>query len=157
MIRVTSLLRQIHPQFRNLMSMTTQSPSSMNMWDSSVARRVSIISWIQCLSELVNSTIQRSVQRVQATTTRQLAASTKKYARAWYCIPSPTHSFFPGLKPSLSANPSHCSPSFLVLKYSLGLRGFRGLFAFISEHICFLLLVFFLFLHFLVVGFRAVD
>ena len=25
-------------------------------------------------------------------------------------IPSPTHSFFPGLKPSFSANPSHCSP-----------------------------------------------
>ena len=28
-------------------------------------------------------------------------------------IPSPTHSFIPGLKPSFSANPSHCSPSFL--------------------------------------------
>ena len=27
-------------------------------------------------------------------------------------IPSPTHSFIPGLKPSFSANPSHCSPSF---------------------------------------------
>ena len=134
MIRVTSLLRQIHPQFRNLMSMTTQSPSSMNMWDSSVARRVSIISWIQCLSELVNSTIQRSVQRVQATTTRQLAASTKKYARASYCSlfhhPSLTL-FIPGLKPSFSANPSHCSPSFLLLKYSL--QGFPGLFTVISE------------------------
>jgi len=64
-------------------------------------------------------------------------------------IPSPTHSFIPGLKPSFSANPSHCSPSFLLLKYSL--RGFRGLFTVISEHICFLLLVF-LFLHFLVAG-----
>jgi len=64
--------------------------------------------------------------------------------------PSPTHSFFPGLKPSFSANPSHCSPSFLLLKYLL--RGFPGLFTVISEHICFLLLVFFLFLHFLVVG-----
>jgi len=32
-------------------------------------------------------------------------------------IPSPTHSFFRGLKPSFSANPSHCSPSFLLLKY----------------------------------------
>ena len=32
------------------------------------------------------------------------------------------------------------------------LRGFPGLFTVISEHICFLLLVFFLFLHFLVVG-----
>ena len=27
-------------------------------------------------------------------------------------IPSPTHSFIPGLKPSFSANPSHCSLSF---------------------------------------------
>ena len=32
------------------------------------------------------------------------------------------------------------------------LRGFPRLFTGISEHICFLLLVFFLFLHFLVVG-----
>ena len=55
----------------------------------------------------------------------------------------------PGLKPSFSANPSHCSPSFLLLKYSL--HGFPGLFTVISEHICFLLLVS-LFLHFLVVG-----
>ena len=37
-------------------------------------------------------------------------------------IPSPTHPFIPGLKPSFSAKPSHCSPSFLLLKYSL--RGF---------------------------------
>ena len=56
-------------------------------------------------------------------------------------IPSPTHSFIPGLKPSFSANPSHCSPSFLLLKYLL--RGFPGLFINISEHICFLLLVFY--------------
>jgi len=41
-------------------------------------------------------------------------------------IPSPTHAFFPGLKPPLSANPTHCSPSFLVLKYLL--CGFPGLF-----------------------------
>jgi len=41
-------------------------------------------------------------------------------------ILSPTHSFIPGLKPSFSANPSHCSPSFLLLKYSL--HGFPGLF-----------------------------
>ena len=54
-------------------------------------------------------------------------------------IPSPTHSLFPGLKPSFSANPSHCSPSFLLLKYLL--RGFPGLFTVISGHICFLLLV----------------
>ena len=45
----------------------------------------------------------------------------------------------------------HCSPSFfLLLKYLP--RGFPGLFTVISEHICFLLLVFFLLLHFLVVG-----
>jgi len=56
------------------------------------------------------------------------------------CIPSATHSFIPGLKPSFSANPSHCSPSFLLLKYLL--LGFPGLFNAISEHICFLLLVF---------------
>ena len=68
-------------------------------------------------------------------------------------IPSPTRSFIPGLKPSFSANPSHCSPSFLLLnqlKYLL--RGFPGLYTVISEHVCFLLLVFSLFLHFLVVG-----
>ena len=64
-------------------------------------------------------------------------------------IPSPTHSFVPGLKPSFSANPSQCSPSFLLLKYLL--RGFPGLSTVISEHICFLHLVFCL-LHFLVVG-----
>ena len=58
-------------------------------------------------------------------------------------IPSPTHSFFPGLKHSFSANPSHCSPSFLLLKYLI--RGFPGLFTVISEHICFLLLFFFCF------------
>ena len=40
-------------------------------------------------------------------------------------IPSRTNSFFPGLKPSFSANPSHCSPSFLLLKYLL--CGFPGL------------------------------
>jgi len=34
-------------------------------------------------------------------------------------IPSPTHSFVPGLKPSFSANHSHCSRSFLLLKYLL--------------------------------------
>ena len=38
----------------------------------------------------------------------------------------PTHSFTPGLKPFFSANPFHCSPSFLFLKYSL--HGFPGLF-----------------------------
>ena len=66
-------------------------------------------------------------------------------------IPSPTHSFSLGLKPSFAANLSHCSPSFLLLKYLLG--GFPGLFTVSSKHICFLLLVvFLLFLHFLVVG-----
>jgi len=66
-------------------------------------------------------------------------------------IPSPTLSFFPGLKPSFSTNLSHCSPSFFLLEYLL--HGFPGLFTVISGHFCFLLLVFFLlFLHFLVVG-----
>jgi len=49
-------------------------------------------------------------------------------------IPSPTHSYIPGLK--VENLPSY---------------GFPGLFTVISEHSCFLLLVF-LFLHFLVVG-----
>ena len=31
-------------------------------------------------------------------------------------IPSPTHSFIPGLKPSFSANPSHCSPTFFFFR-----------------------------------------
>ena len=31
-------------------------------------------------------------------------------------IPSPTHPFIPGLKPSFSANPSHRSPSFFFFK-----------------------------------------
>ena len=64
-------------------------------------------------------------------------------------ILSRTHSFILGLKPPFSANPSNCSPSFLFLKYSL--HGFPGLFTVISQHICFLLLIFLL-LHFLVVG-----
>ena len=62
-------------------------------------------------------------------------------------IPSPTHSFFPGLKPSFSTNLSHCSPSLLfLLKYLL--HGFPGLFTVISERICFLLLVFLFFFTF---------
>ena len=32
-----------------------------------------------------------------------------------FCIPSPTHSFIPGLKPSFCAN-SHCSPSFFFFR-----------------------------------------
>jgi len=69
-------------------------------------------------------------------------------------IPSPTHSFIPGFKTSFSANLSLCSPSFLLLKYLL--RGFPGLFTVISEHICFLLLVFSVFTLFSF-PFRAVD
>jgi len=69
-------------------------------------------------------------------------------------IPSPTHSFIPGLKPSFSANPCHCSPSFLLLKYLQ--HGFPGLFTVISEHICSLLLVF-LFFTLFSYRFRAVD
>ena len=63
-------------------------------------------------------------------------------------IPSLTNSFFPGLKPSNSLQilPTAALPFFYLL------RGFLGLFTVISEHICFLLLVFFLFLHCLVVG-----
>jgi len=74
---------------------------------------------------------------------------TSYFSDTRYFFVSPTHSFTPGLKLSFSANPSHCSPSFPLLKYSL--RGFPRLFTVISEHICFLLLIF-LFLHFLVVG-----
>jgi len=70
-------------------------------------------------------------------------------------IPSPTHSIIPGLKPSFSANPSHCSPSFLLLKYSV--PGFPGLFTVISEHICFLLLVFFPVFTLFSCRLRAVD
>ena len=58
-------------------------------------------------------------------------------------IPSPTHSFIEGLKPSFSANPSHCSLSFLLPKYLL--HEFPGLFAVISEHICFSTFSFFCF------------
>jgi len=57
--------------------------------------------------------------------------------------------------PFLQILPTAALPLFLLLKYSL--RGFPGLFTVISEHICFLLLVFFLFLYFLVVGLRAED
>ena len=67
-----------------------------------------------------------------------------------YCYLVFHHPLTLSFEASLSANPSHCSPFFLVLKYLL--RGFSGLFTVTSEHICFLLLVFFLFLHFLVVG-----
>ena len=42
---------------------------------------------------------------------RSLSANSHTYC--YFGIPSPTHSFFPGLKPSFSVNPSHCSPSFL--------------------------------------------
>jgi len=50
--------------------------------------------------------------------------------------PSPPHS---GLKPSLSANPSHCSLPFLFPDW---LHGFPGLFADTSQHILFYFLVF---------------
>jgi len=58
-------------------------------------------------------------------------------------IPSPTHSFFPGLKPSFSANPSHCSGAALPFFY-LNIY-------YVDSPDC-LLFSFFLFLHFLVVG-----
>jgi len=63
-------------------------------------------------------------------------------------IPSPTHSFIPGLKPSFSANPSHCSLSFS----SSGLTTWIPWTVTVtSEHIRFYFLVFSV-LHFLVVG-----
>ena len=56
--------------------------------------------------------------------------------------------FIPGLKPSFSANPSHCSlPFFFRIDCMYSPR----LFTVTSEHICFLLFSFFV-LHFLVVG-----
>jgi len=63
-------------------------------------------------------------------------------------FPSPTHSFIPGLKPSFSTNPSHCSLSFS----SSGLTTWiPQTFTVVSEHIRFYFLFFFV-LHFLVVG-----
>ena len=47
-------------------------------------------------------------------------------------LPSPTHSFIPGLKPSFYANPSHRS---LFLLLQDGLHGFPGLFKDTSEHL----------------------
>ena len=76
---------------------------------------------------------------------RSLSANSHRPYLLLFGIPSPTYSFFPGLKPSFSPNPFHCSPSFLLLKYLL--RGFPGLFTVISEHICFLLLVFLCFFY----------
>jgi len=69
-------------------------------------------------------------------------------------IPSPTHSFIPGLKP-FPANRSHRSPSFLFLLRD-SLHGFPRLFTVISEHICFLLFSFSVFTLFNC-RFRAVD
>jgi len=48
-------------------------------------------------------------------------------------IPSPTHSFIPGLKPSFSANPSHRSLPILLQDR------LHGLFTDTSEHIRFFL------------------
>jgi len=47
-------------------------------------------------------------------------------------IPSPTHFFTTGLKPSFSANPSHCSFPFLLQD---SLHGFPRLFTVTSEDI----------------------
>jgi len=54
-------------------------------------------------------------------------------------IPSPPHSFIPGLKPSFSANPSHRSLPFLLRDW---LHGFPGLFTDTFEYIRFLLFLF---------------
>ena len=76
-------------------------------------------------------------------------------SRPFLGIPSPTHSFFPVLKPFFSTNLSHCiALPFFLLKYLL--HGFPGLFTVLSGHICFLLLVFFVFTLFSC-RFRAVD
>jgi len=63
-------------------------------------------------------------------------------------IPSPPHSFIPGLKPSFSANPSNCSLPFRLQDW---LHGFPRLFTDTSEHTRFSRFTF-LFFHFLVVG-----
>jgi len=63
-------------------------------------------------------------------------------------IPSPIHSFIPGLKPSFSANPFHRSPSFFFFRIHY-MDSPDCLLLFLS--ICFILFVF-LFLHFLAVG-----
>jgi len=55
-------------------------------------------------------------------------------------IPSPPHSFIPGLKPSFSANPSHRSLSFS--SPGLTTRVARRLFTDTSDHIRFLLFSF---------------
>jgi len=47
-------------------------------------------------------------------------------------IPSPPHSFIPGLKPSFSVNPSHRSLPFFLQDW---LHGFPRLFTVTSEHI----------------------
>ena len=72
-------------------------------------------------------------------------------------IPSATHCFFPGLKPPFSANPAHCSPFFLLLKYLL--RGFPGLFTVISLFLNIYVLYFYFFSVFTLFScrFRAVD
>ena len=57
-------------------------------------------------------------------------------------IPSPPHSFIPGLKPSFFVNPSHRCLPFLLPDW---LHGFPGLFTDTSVHIRFLLFSFFLF------------
>jgi len=62
-------------------------------------------------------------------------------------IPSPPHSFIPGLKPSFSANPSQHSIPFFRTDYIDSL----GLFTYTSEHIRFSLFSFSVF-HFLLVG-----
>jgi len=65
--------------------------------------------------------------------------------------PSPSHPFTPDLRRSFSANPSHHSLPFLLQNW---LHGFPGLFTATSEHISFLLFIFFNFFYiFLVFGF----
>ena len=64
-------------------------------------------------------------------------------------IPSPTHSFTPGLKPSFSANPSLRSSSFFFFRIHY-MDSLDCLLLFLSISVFYVLV--FLFLHFLVVG-----
>jgi len=62
-----------------------------------------------------------------------------KFILIFISFPSPTRSFIPGLKPSFSANPSHCSLLFLLQDR---LHGFSRLFTITSTNIRFLLFSF---------------
>jgi len=64
-------------------------------------------------------------------------------------IPSPTHSFIPGLKPPFSANPSHRSLSFFSSGFTTKIP--QTVYCYFWAYSVFYILVF-LFSHFLVIG-----